>query len=541
MARIETESLEMVLSTLREYAARELKPERLLELDRINEFPEDVNRELYGELGLHLLFIPEEYGGMGGGAYDIYRVSEVLAGVDLGIATSVLATFLGSDPITVGGTPEQKARWMKRIAEEGLLVAYGATEPQAGSDLTALKTTATPVVHEGRPAYALNGQKQWISNGGVAALWTILANAPGGASWFVVERGTPGLTPGKHEDKHGIRASNTTPLYLDNCIVPAENLVGAVEGRGFSQAQAVFGYTRLMVAAFGLGGGWSALERAIRYAQQRVVGGSPLMRKQGFTHKLLVPNAVRLEAARAYIEWTAERIDGGEPDLATEGAIAKYLATEAGNRAAEDAIQALGGNGYTREYMVEKIKRDVRITLIYEGTSEILEWTTARDRWQLHLKSRGAHYLDWAQRAERLHAEHPEVGAANASLALRTLAAVLERCRVDKLTRHQHVLFRLGELIAQAEGAAVFAQRAAAAPTSAIALPPATLAAMSRVFAREAAARVAFDGARWAIAAGQADPGRERAFDWSQVLAGQAGGIEDMDLIAGSLAQTFPA
>jgi acyl-CoA dehydrogenase len=541
MGRIDRETLELTLSTLRDYAKRELKPERLLELDRLNEFPEKVHHDLYGDLGLHLLFIPEEFGGMGGGAHDIYRVSEVLARIDLGLATGVLATFLGTDPISVGGTPEQQRKWMGRIAEEGLLVAYGATEPQAGSDLTALKTTAVPIVFEGRPCYALNGQKQWISNGGVAAIWLILASAPQGASWFIVERGNPGLTPGKHEDKHGIRASNTTPLFLDDVIVPAENLVGGVEGQGLQQAQAVFGYTRLMVAAFGLGGGWSALERAIRYAQERVVGGSPLMRKQGFTHKLLVPNAVRLEAARAFIEWTAERIDGGEPNLATEGAIAKYLATEAGNRAAEDAIQALGGNGYTREYLVEKIKRDVRITTIYEGTSEILEWTTARDRWQLHLKSRGAHYLDWAQRTERLHAERADVGAREAAIALRRLAAVLERCRADKLTRHQHVLFRLGELVALAEGAAVFAERAATAPTTAIPLPPATIAAMSRVFAREAAARVAFEGARWVMAAGQTDPDFVRSMDWSEVLAGQAGAVEDMDVIAGSLAETFPA
>jgi len=541
MSRLESQNLEMILSTLREFAERELKPQRLLEFDRQNEFPEGILRDLYSTIGLHLLFIPEEFGGMGGGAYDIYRVSEVMARIDLGIATSVLATFLGSDPITVGGTSEQKKRWMGRIAEEGLLVAYGATEPQAGSDLTSLRTTATPTKHEGRPAYALNGQKQWISNGGVAAMWLILANAPKGASWFVVERGTPGLTPGKHEDKHGIRSSNTTALYLDNVIVPAENLVGGVEGQGLTQAQAVFGYTRLMVAAFGLGGGWSALERAIRYAQERVAGGSPLMRKQGFTHKLLVPNAVRLEAARAYIEWTADRLDAGEPDLATEGAIAKYLATEAGNRAAEDAIQAHGGNGYTREFMVEKIKRDVRITTIYEGTSEILEWTTARDRWQLHLKSRGAHYLDWAQRAEKLHSERKDVGARDAAMALRTLAAVLERCRLDKLTRHQHILFRLGELVALAEGAVIFAERAAKSPTTAIPLPPSTTAAMSRVFAREAVARVACEGARWALSAGQTDPAFLRSLDWTQVLAGQAGALEDMDLIAGSLAETFPA
>src|SRR5512142_3274783 len=541
MPRLERDSLEMVMSTLRDYAERELKPERLLELDRINEFPEQVSKDLYNELGLHLLFLPEDCGGMGGGAYDIYRVSEIMAGIDLGIATSVLATFLGTDPIVVGGTPEQKKKWMGRIASEGLLVAYGATEPQAGSDLTSLKTTAVPIEVDGKKHYKINGAKQWISNGGVASIWTILAQAPNGGSWFVVEKGTPGLTPGKHEDKHGIRASNTTPLFLEDVIVPAENLVGGVEGQGFAQAQAVFGYTRLMVAAFGLGGGWAALERAIRYAQERVAAGSPLMRKQGFTHKLLVPNAVRLEAARAFIEWTADRIDAGEPDLATEGAIAKYLASEAGNRAAEDAIQALGGYGYTREYMVEKIKRDVRITTIYEGTSEILEWTTARDRWQLHLKSRGAHYLEWAERTERLHAERPDLGAGEAALALRALAAVMERCRIDRLTRHQHVLFRLGELVALAEGAAVFAERVATAPRAATPLPPATLAAMSRVFARDAAARVAFEGARWAVAAGQADPAFPRSFDWNRILAGQAGGIDDMDVIAKSLAQAFPA
>src|SRR5512133_2468734 len=239
MARLDPDSLAMILSTLREDAERELKPERLLELDRLNEFPEQVHRDLYGGVGLHLLCIPEELGGMGGGAHDVYRVSEVLARIDLGIATGVLATFLGTDPIVVGGTPEQKRKWLGRIASEGLLVAYGATEPHAGSDLTALKTTATPVVHEGRPCYSLDGRKQWISNGGVAAISLILANAPGGASWFIVERGTPGFTPGKHEDKHGIRASNTTPLFLDGVIVPAENLVGLVEGQGLAQAQAV--------------------------------------------------------------------------------------------------------------------------------------------------------------------------------------------------------------------------------------------------------------------------------------------------------------
>ena len=248
--------------------------------------------------------------------------------------------------------------------------------------------------------YRISGRKQWISNGGVADRYTILANAPGGPSWFLVDRGTEGLTYGKPEDKHGIRASNTAAVFLENVEVPVDRLIGTEEGQGMAQAQAVFGYTRLMVAAFGLGAGRDALKRAIRYSQERVQGGGPLSQKQGYTHKLIVPNAVRLEAARAYIEWVAERLDGDEEGLATEGAVAKYLATEAGNKTAEDAIQALGGYGYTREYMVEKIKRDVRITTIYEGTSEIMEWTIARDRWQLHLKSRGQYYQEWATRAD---------------------------------------------------------------------------------------------------------------------------------------------
>ena len=142
------------------------------------------------ELGVQLLFIAEEYGGMGGGAFDIYRVCERMARIDVGVATAVLATFLGSDPITVGGTPEQKKQWMTRIADEGLLMAYGATEPEAGSDLGALKTVAIPVIEDGVVVgYRITGQKQWISNGGVADLYSILAKAPGGPSWFVLERG----------------------------------------------------------------------------------------------------------------------------------------------------------------------------------------------------------------------------------------------------------------------------------------------------------------------------------------------------------------
>ncbi|MGE5125153.1 MAG: acyl-CoA dehydrogenase family protein [Betaproteobacteria bacterium] len=544
MPKLDAEMLDQILTTLRDYAEKNLPASKLLEIELGHEFPEKVMKDLYDpqQIGLHLLTIPEALGGLGGGAYDIYRVSEAMAAIDLGIATGVLATFLGTDPINVGATPEQKAEWLGELAEKGQFYAYGATEPQAGSDLGALSTTAVPVVEDGKPAgYRISGRKQWISNGGVADRYTILANAPGGPSWFLVDRGAEGFSHGKPEDKHGIRASNTAALFLENVYVPAERLIGGVEGRGLVQAQAVFGYTRLMVAAFGLGAGWEALKRAVRYSQERVQGGAPLSQKQGYTHKLIVPNAVRLEAARAYIEWVAERLDGGEEGLATEGAVAKYLATEAGNKGAEDAIQALGGYGYTREYMVEKIKRDVRITTIYEGTSEIMEWTIARDRWQLHLKSRGQYFLDWAGRAQARHAQSPDVGAGWAAAALRSLAALLERARLDRLTRNQHLLFRLGELIACAETAAVFAERAACQPTNASGLGPGTLQAMARVHAREACLKVAVDGLRWAIGAGQTDASLARQLGLEEALAAQAGLLEDMDRIAADLNQAFPA
>lgn len=541
MPRLDAETLDLLLSTLRDYASRELTPDVLLGLDHRDEFPTKVLRDLYdpAQIGLHLLFVPEEHGGLGGGAYDIYRTSVTMASIDLGVATGVLATCLGADPILVGATPEQKAHWMRRLADEGLLMAYGATEPQAGSDLAALATKAVPGTDAGgEPGYRLTGRKQWISNGGVADVTTILANAPGGPTWFIVEKGTPGFTAGKPEDKHGIRASNTAALSLEDVWVPASHRIGDVEGQGLAQAQAVFGYTRLMVAAFGLGAGWEALERAIRYSQQRIQAGAPLSQKQGYTHKLIAPHACRLEAARAYIEWTAERIDAGEPDLATEGAVAKYLATEAGNLAADAAIQALGGYGYTREYMVEKIKRDVRITTIYEGTSEIMEWTIARDRWQLHLKSRGAHYLDWAARLASLPAA---TGAPAAAIALRSIGALLERCRLDRLTRNQHILFRLGELIAYAETAAIFAERLPASRTTAMPLPDDVLLAMSRVHAREAAMKVACEGVRWAAGAGQTDPDLPRTLDVAGALAAQTGLLEDLDVVSRGLNAAFPA
>ena len=539
---IDQESLEMTLEAIADFTQDKLPDAKLLELDEKDEFPIEIVREMCSELGIHLLFIPEEFDGMGGGAFDVYRVCEKLARVDIGVATGVLATFLGSDPIIFGGTHAQKKEWMTRVAEEGLLMAYGATEPDAGSDLGALRTTATPVSENGKVVgYKISGNKQWISNGGYADLYTILAQTPGGPSWFVVERDVPGFTHGKPEDKHGIRASNTAALALEEVYVDAARLVGDEEGQGLLQAQLVFGYTRLMVAAFGLGGGWAALDRAIPYSTERIQGGSPLSEKQGYTHKLIIPHVARLEAARAYIEETAERIDSSDEKLNTEGAIAKYMATEAGNLAADASIQALGGYGYTKEYMVEKIKRDVRITTIYEGTSEIMEMTICRDRWQLHLKTRGQHYHELAREMEALHAQHPGSSCDIAALGFHALAEVLEKSRLGRLTRNQHVLFRLGELIAYAEVAGSMAKRAVRAKTGQLnpkadtRFSPEALAALSRIFARDAAMKVAEEGMRWVCGADGVSAGDiaafEQAVNLTAILRAQAGLMGDMDFV----------
>ncbi len=544
---LDAETLGLMKQGLTEYLADALPLDRQLELDHEDICPEETVRAMSTDLGIQLVFVPEAYGGMGGGAMDSYLLCEVMARKDIGLATAIFATFLGSDPILVGATEEQKEHWLGRIAEEGIVFAYGATEPEAGSDLANMKTKAVPIEAEDGTVtgYRINGAKQWISNGTIADATTILALAPGGPTWFVIEKDTPGFSSAKPEDKHGIRLSNTAALFLDNVEVPIENLIGGVEGKGLVQAQQVFGYTRVMVAAFGLGGGWEAVDRSIEYSKTRIAGGTPLSQKQGYTHKLIVPHVARLEAARAFIEETSLRLDAGEgPDgaLNTEGAIAKYLATESGNHAAEDAIQALGGYGFTREYVVEKIKRDVRITTIYEGTSEILEMTIARDRWQEHLKSRGQYYLIAAREMRELHARAPKVGAEIAALGLEALAGVFTACQTGRLTRNQHVLFRLGELVAHAESAGALSRRAAAAAAGTLddkadrRFDAHALAVIARIFAREAAMKVSEEGLRWV--AGSADPALgldaslAAALPLAAIRSAQAGLVADMTALA---------
>jgi alkylation response protein AidB-like acyl-CoA dehydrogenase len=487
---MDPEMFNMVLDTLSKLQKEKLTLEVKLEMDKAGVFPSELIRFMLGpEVALHLIFIPSEYGGLGAGAREIAVISEKMAKMDLAVATSFLAICLGMDPIMVGATPSQKERWVRKIADEGLIVAYAVTEPEAGSNVQSLKTKAERVLDDRGNiiGYRINGQKQFITNGGVASVYTLLADTPGGPSFFVFEAGTPGLFPGKHEDKHGIRASDTCPLSLEDLFVPVENLVGGVEGQGLKQANQVFGYTRLMVATFGLGGGTAALEKAIAYGKERIQFGGPLVEKQGYTHQLLVPHAVQLEAARAYIEKTAMRLDAGEQDLQVEGSVSKYFATEVGDAAANDAIQALGGYGYVREFEVEKIKRDIKITTIFEGTSEIQRSIISTFRLRETVRSKGRFYLDMADTLEKLS---PECGAQTVAHSIRLLNDLVLNTRKHKLTRSQYVMFLLADMMTWCEVGEALCRKAAVGQGRSSEFTR----AVSRLFALEVATKVYLNG-----------------------------------------------
>ena len=459
---LDQESLQMVLETVAQLRKRLLTKDKILEFDREEIFPEDTIREMLGpEIGLQLLMLPEAYGGIGGGARDSCAVTREMAKICLGITTAFFAIQLGADPIMVGGTEEQKQKWLGAIAEGKALVAYAVTEPDAGSNVVAIKTKADPVTNDAGEiiGYNINGSKQFISTGLYADFITVLANTPEGATFFIMEKGTEGFTPGKGEEKHGIRASNTSPLTFSDAFVPIENLIGGVAGQGFKQAAKVFGYTRLMVAAMGLGGGEAAMEIAIKYAKERIQFKAPLSEKQGYTHKLIIPNVVRLAAAEAFIEETATRLDSGEKDLEVEGSIAKLFATESANKAAEDAIQALGGYGYIAEYEVEKIKRDVRITCIYEGTSEIQQNIISMFRWKKTRKTRGAFYQSIRDEMMQLDGEVDEIGGRIYGLAADALNQAIDLAHEQRLTKQQYVMFALADMMAYVEVGASLARR----------------------------------------------------------------------------------
>ena len=460
---LDPESLQMVLDTVGQLKKRLLTPEKISGFDREEIFPEDTIREMLGpEIGLQLLMLPEAYGGLGGGARDSCAVTREMAKICLGITTAFFAIQLGADPIIVAGTEEQKQKWLGKIAAGEALVAYAVTEPDVGSNVAAIKTKAEPVMDEAGKitGYKINGSKQFISTGGYADFITLLANTPEGATFFIIEKDTEGYNRGKGEEKHGIRASNTSPLTFTDVFVPVENVIGGVTGEGLKQASKVFGYTRLMVASMALGGGEAALDIVIPYAKERIQFKTPLSEKQGYTHKLVVPHVVRLAAAANYIDEVAERLDTGEKDLEVEGSIAKLFATEIANRAADDAMQALGGYGYINEYGVEKIKRDVKISCIYEGTSEIQQNIISTFRWKKTRKTKGEYYENIAGDMDRLESEYNDAGCRYIGLAARALNKTIFLVDSHRLTREQFIMFALADMSMHVEVAASLARQA---------------------------------------------------------------------------------
>lgn len=534
---LDLESRQMVVETVRQLRKKLLSKENIMKWDREEVFPEAEIREMLGpEIGLQLLFIPEEYGGMGGGARDCCRVVQEMARICLGVATGFFAIQLGSDPILVGATDEQKEKWLGRIAEGNSLVAYAVTEPGAGSNLASLKTKAEPVTNgDGRiTGYKINGNKQFISTGGYADIVTVLADAPEGPTFFIVEKGMQGFKQHKGEEKHGIRASNTSPLTFDEVFVPIENLIGGEPGKGLKQANKVFGYTRLMVAAMGLGAGEAALEIAIPYAKERIQFGSPLSEKQGYTHKLIVPNVVHMLAADAYIDEVAHKLDSSEEDLQVEGAIGKMFATEMADRAANDCIQALGGYGYICEFGVEKIKRDVKITCIYEGTSEIQQSIISTFRWKTSRKTKGEFYGQMAEEMAAMDKEVPDAGCRFYSLAARALNQTIDLAHNHRLTRQQAVMFILADMMTYVEVGIALARKAVRLARTNDPEAEKNKAA-ARVFAGEVTELVG-ENALKIVMGGELDDQAVQAhldgIAYPEMLAARADWVKDMDRIA---------
>jgi butyryl-CoA dehydrogenase len=295
---------------------------------------------------------------------------EELSKACVGISTSYAANALGSFPILFFGTDEQKNKYLPDIAAGKKLVAFGLTEANAGSDAGGIQTTARLEGNE----YVLNGTKQWITNGSVAEIYTIIAitdKAKGarGASAFIVEKGTPGFSFGKKENKMGIRASITTELVFDNCRIPKENLISR-DGMGFIVAMKTLDASRTGVGSQGLGVAQGAFDEAVKFARQRVQFGHPIISFQAIQH-MLADMAIEIEAARALIYSVARFIDSGAKDVSRESAMAKTYATDVGMRVTTNALQIMGGSGYMKEYPLEKMMRDAKILQIYEGTNQI--------------------------------------------------------------------------------------------------------------------------------------------------------------------------
>ncbi len=347
--------------------AKEITP-YIREMDEKGEMRPGLIQKFH-EAGILNLVVPEEYDGPGLDALSIALIYEELGKGCAGIATSAAANALASYPVVVAGTEEQKRKMFDTI-NDGKLAAFALTEPNAGSDAGSIRTTA---VKKG-DKYVLNGTKQWITNGGEADIYTVFAvtdknRGARGVSCFIVEKGTPGFTFGKKENKMGIRASATRELIFEDCEVPAENLIGR-EGTGFIWAMKTFDVSRPGIAAQAVGLAQGALDEAVSYAKVREQFGRPIIANQGLSW-MLAEMATKVEAARALTYATVRTIDSGAKDYSKFSAMCKLFASDIAMQVTTDAVQVLGGYGYMREYPAEKMMRDAKILQIYEGTNQI--------------------------------------------------------------------------------------------------------------------------------------------------------------------------
>jgi alkylation response protein AidB-like acyl-CoA dehydrogenase len=365
-----TPDQQMIRDLARKIAVEKVLPVRA-ELDEKEEFPWEIMK-ICGEAGLFGVSIAEEYGGFGGGVLENALAVEELSRICLGVSVSFAASGLGAHPIMLYGSPEQKKKYLPDIARGKKLAAFGLTEAGAGSDAGAIRTTAT---RKG-DGYVLNGTKQWITNGGEAETYSIIAvtdrsKGPRGASALIVEKGTPGFEFGKKEKKMGIRASTTRELVFQDCYVPKENLIGK-EGMGFIVTMRTFDRTRPGVGAQGVGLAQGALDEAVRYAREREQFGKKIIAFQAVQH-FLADMATQVEAARALVYAVSRYVDQSDnpKEVSKVSGMAKVFASDVAMRVTTDAVQIFGGYGYMREYPVEKMMRDAKILQIYEGTNQI--------------------------------------------------------------------------------------------------------------------------------------------------------------------------
>lgn len=371
-----TETQQEIKKLARRIAEEKVLPVRA-RLDETGEFPHDLMKE-FARAGFNGVYIPEEYGGAGGGVLEMCLIVEEISRICGGVGVCYAANGLAAYPIILGATEEQKQRFLPRIASGEWIGAFAITEPNAGSDAASIQTTA---IKDGK-YYVLNGTKHFITNGEVAHFYTVIASTDKsrggrGLSAFIVEKGTPGFTFGKHENKLGIRASMTTELIFQDCRIPEENLLGK-EGTGFITAMRTFDRTRPGVGAQAVGIAQGALEAATDYVQKRIQFGAPLSSQEGIQF-MLAEMATKVEAARALVYAAARHADSGAKNISGFSAMAKMFASDVAMEVTIDAVQLFGGYGYMKDYPVEKMMRDAKITQIYEGTNQIQRLVIARE------------------------------------------------------------------------------------------------------------------------------------------------------------------